>query len=103
MSAQERLMKARDSRIGLMNEVLGGIRMIKFMAWERAFESQILKVRTHELKSQRVIYMTETLFTFIWSISPLLVTLISFWHYTFIRGKDLLSSVAFTNYKHCSV
>ena len=31
--AQDNLMKARDERVALMNEVLGAIRMLKFMAW----------------------------------------------------------------------
>ena len=29
LGTQEKLMKARDERIGLMNEILGAIRMIK--------------------------------------------------------------------------
>lgn len=29
VSAQDNLMKARDERIALMNEILGGIRMLK--------------------------------------------------------------------------
>ncbi|KZP23064.1 hypothetical protein FIBSPDRAFT_930781 [Athelia psychrophila] len=35
VGCQEGLMKRRDKRVGLMDEVLGGIRMVKFMGWER--------------------------------------------------------------------
>ena len=59
MSAQDNLMKARDERVSLMNEVLGAIRMIKFMAWERSFESRVHKVRQKELKYQRRNYLIE--------------------------------------------
>ena len=59
MNAQDNLMKARDERVSLMNEVLGAIRMIKFMAWERSFESRVHKVRQKELKYQRRNYLIE--------------------------------------------
>ena len=59
VNAQDNLMKARDERVSLMNEVLGGIRMIKFMAWERSFESRVHKVRRKELKYQRRNYLIE--------------------------------------------
>ena len=59
VNAQDNLMKARDERVSLMNEVLGAIRMIKFMAWERSFESRVHKVRQKELKYQRRNYLIE--------------------------------------------
>ena len=59
VDAQDNLMSTRDERISLMNEILGGIRMIKFMAWERSFESRVHKVRRKELKYQRRSYYIE--------------------------------------------
>ena len=59
VNAQDNLMKARDERVSLMNEILGGIRMLKFMAWERSFESRVHKVRRKELKYQRRNYYIE--------------------------------------------
>ena len=59
VSAQDNLMKARDERVSLMNEILGGIRMLKFMAWERSFESRVHKVRRKELEHQRRNYHIE--------------------------------------------
>ena len=57
--AQDNLMKARDERVALMNELLGAIRMVKFMAWERNFENRVLKVRNRELKYQQLNYTIE--------------------------------------------
>ncbi|KAH9947499.1 multidrug resistance-associated ABC transporter [Amylocystis lapponica] len=74
VGAQDNLMKARDERVGLMNEILGGIRMLKFMAWERSFEAG---------------YSKSILFSAIWNASPILVTLISFWHFAVIRKEVL--------------
>lgn len=59
VNAQDNLMKTRDERISLMNEILGGIRMLKFMAWERGFEARVHKVRGNELKYQRRSYYIE--------------------------------------------
>ncbi|THU79589.1 ATP-binding cassette transporter [Dendrothele bispora CBS 962.96] len=97
VGAQDNLMKTRDERISLMNEVLGAIRMLKFMAWERSFEARVLKIREKELKYQKLNYTIETLWNAIWNGSPILVTLVSFWHYTVVRGQDLTPSIAFTS------
>lgn len=57
-------MKARDERVALMNEVLGGMRMIKFMAWERSFEKRVLKIREKELKYQKLNYTVEVCYPY---------------------------------------
>jgi ABC-type bacteriocin/lantibiotic exporter with double-glycine peptidase domain len=59
VKTQDELMKARDERTATMNEVLGAIRMIKFMAWERKFEERVNKTRTKELKYLRRNYIIE--------------------------------------------
>ncbi|KAL1948837.1 hypothetical protein VTO73DRAFT_10643 [Trametes versicolor] len=97
VGAQDNLMKARDERVALMNEILGGIRMLKFMAWERSFEARVLKVRERELKYQKLNYIIEVLLNTIWNASPILVTLVSFWHFTVVRGELLTPSIAFTS------
>ncbi|OCB86633.1 multidrug resistance-associated ABC transporter [Sanghuangporus baumii] len=94
---QERLMRVRDERVTIMNEVLGAMRMLKFMAWERNFEYRIMKIREQELKYQFSTYKIQLLFVTIWNISPLLVTLVAFWHFTVVRGQALTPSVAFTS------
>ena len=59
VKTQDELMKARDERTATMNEVLGAIRMIKFMAWERKFEERVTKTRTKELKYLKRNYIIE--------------------------------------------
>ncbi|KAH7104982.1 multidrug resistance-associated ABC transporter [Auriculariales sp. MPI-PUGE-AT-0066] len=95
VKTQENLMKARDERVALMNELLSGIRMLKFMAWERNFQKRVMRIRDKELKYQRRNYIIETIFSVIWEGSPLLVTLAVFFHYAVIRGMPLTASVAF--------
>ncbi|KAF8627345.1 hypothetical protein AX15_004416 [Amanita polypyramis BW_CC] len=95
--AQENLMKARDERVSLMNEILGAIRMLKFMAWERSFEARVLKVREKELKYQKLNYAIEIFWNAIWFGMPIIVTLVSFFHFTVIRHQTLTPSIAFTS------
>ncbi|WWD04597.1 hypothetical protein V865_002668 [Kwoniella europaea PYCC6329] len=95
--AQENLMKTRDQRTALMNEILQGIRMLKFMAWERSFESRIKTIRKNELSWQARNYQIEVAFNCIWALTPVLVTVVSFLHYTLVRGKTLTPSTAFTS------
>ncbi|KAI0717016.1 multidrug resistance-associated ABC transporter [Earliella scabrosa] len=97
VGAQDNLMKARDERVSLMNEILGGIRMLKFMAWERSFEARVHKIRERELKYQKLNYTIEVLWNAIWNGSPILVTLVSFWHYAVVRKQVLTPSIAFTS------
>ncbi|OXG63652.1 ATP-binding cassette transporter [Cryptococcus neoformans CHC193] len=95
--AQENLMKTRDQRTALMNEILQGIRMLKFMAWERSFESRIQTIRRNELSWQARNYQIEVAFNCIWALTPVIVTVVSFLHYTLVRGQQLTPSVAFTS------
>ncbi|KAH6905515.1 hypothetical protein BKA70DRAFT_495907 [Coprinopsis sp. MPI-PUGE-AT-0042] len=97
VGVEENLMKARDERTALMNEILGAIRMLKFMAWERSFEKQVLRIREKELNYQARHYRIEALWNVIWSGSPVLVTLIAFWHYAVVRQQPLTPSIAFTS------
>lgn len=97
IDAQDNLMKARDERVALMNELLGGMRMLKFMAWERSFEARVMKIRGKELMYQKRNYLIETMFNAIWNSTPVLVTLVSFFHFAVIRKQALTPSIAFTS------
>lgn len=44
-------MKFMDGRIRLMNEILNGIKILKFYAWEKAFLEKVLGHREKELKA----------------------------------------------------
>uniref|UniRef100_A0AAR2L5V0 ABC-type glutathione-S-conjugate transporter n=1 Tax=Pygocentrus nattereri TaxID=42514 RepID=A0AAR2L5V0_PYGNA len=44
-------MKYMDGRIKLMNEILSGIKILKFYAWEKAFKERVLGYRENELKA----------------------------------------------------
>ncbi|KAJ7147002.1 ATP-binding cassette transporter [Mycena epipterygia] len=95
--AQDKLMKSRDERVALMNEVLGGIRMLKFMAWERSFEARIMEIRARELKHQRLNYIIQVRLAMLQNMTPIVATLVSFYHFAVFRGQTLTPSIAFTS------
>ncbi|GAA6039699.1 hypothetical protein JCM8097_001359 [Rhodosporidiobolus ruineniae] len=98
-TTQDKLMATRDRRVGLMNEVLGSIRMIKFYAFEKPFEERVVKARADELHQLRNNFLLEVCFSGIWSISPILCVLISFWAYTspLLMNQELTPSTAFAS------
>jgi len=48
------------------------------MAWERSFEERINTIRQDELHWQARNYMIEVGFNCLWSLTPVLVTVVSF-------------------------
>ncbi|KAG2202200.1 hypothetical protein INT47_002119 [Mucor saturninus] len=97
LRTQEKVMKARDKRVSLMNEVLQGIRQIKFFAWEANWSKRILEARNLELGYLRLVYFSEIIFMILWQSTPILVTTIAFWSFTKIEGKELTAPIAFTS------
>lgn len=63
---QNSLMKARDKRVSLMNELLQGIRQIKFFAWEANWTERVLNARDVELKHLKDLYINEVVFSALW-------------------------------------
>ncbi|KAL0086848.1 P-loop containing nucleoside triphosphate hydrolase protein [Phycomyces blakesleeanus] len=96
VKVQDKLMESRDKRVGLMNEVLQGIRQIKFFAWESNWEKRIMEARNIELGHLRDVFMADVFFNLLWQGSPILVTIISFWSFTKIEGHELTAPIAFT-------
>ncbi|KAI8640841.1 P-loop containing nucleoside triphosphate hydrolase protein [Parasitella parasitica] len=94
---QDKLMEARDKRVSLMNEVLQGIRQIKFFAWEKNWEKRVMESRKVELHHLGITYLSEVMFTLLWQGSPILVTLISFYSFCKLEGKELTAPIAFTS------
>nr|CAG8493920.1 735_t:CDS:10 [Entrophospora candida] len=94
---QEKLMKARDNRVNLMNELLQGIRMIKFFAWEKNWTKQVLETREVELVHLRKNFLFLLAFNFIWLLSPVLVSIVSFAVFSKIQGNVLTPSIVFTS------
>ncbi|CAG8607645.1 8847_t:CDS:2 [Dentiscutata erythropus] len=91
---QDKLMNARDRRVELMNEVLQGIRMIKFFAWENNWKNRARKIELNQLRNN-FIYLS--MFDLLWMATPILVTILSFFFFTKIQNNELTAAIAFTS------
>ncbi|KUJ23669.1 putative ABC bile acid transporter [Mollisia scopiformis] len=93
--AQDRLMKVRDTKMGVVTEALQGIRQIKFSALEDNWHAKIGKVRERELGEQWSVYVADTFLLFCWITSPIALAATSLAVYSIMNG-ELQPSVAFT-------
>ncbi|KAI9293169.1 hypothetical protein K502DRAFT_318772 [Neoconidiobolus thromboides FSU 785] len=94
---QSQLMTCSDKRMDIVNELLQGIRIIKFFAWEAQFQSRINSARTAELNAligrMKLIALIHTL----WLFCPTLITIGTFYAYTKLAGNTLTPTIAFTS------
>ena len=54
--------KKQDRRIGLMNDIISGIKLIKMYCWERPLANRILKARKEEISVIRLHFMSREKF-----------------------------------------
>ncbi|KAJ2890233.1 Transporter of the ATP-binding cassette (ABC), partial [Coemansia aciculifera] len=93
---QSQLMAISDRRMSMMNEILQGVRIIKFFAWEPQFESQVASVRGSELGVLKSRHLVFTYSIIVFFMAPVFVTLATFVCYTKFLGHQLTASIAFT-------
>lgn len=72
-------MKFMDGRLKLMNEILGGVKILKFYAWEEAFLRRIGILRDKELKALKKSQILYSVSLASFSSSSFLVSLRPVW------------------------
>ncbi|XP_060060875.1 ATP-binding cassette sub-family C member 3 [Erinaceus europaeus] len=85
-------MKFKDSRVKLMSEILGGIKVLKLYAWEPSFLEQVGGIRQDELRLLRRTAYLHAISSFIWICSPFLVTLITLGVYVLTDENNVLDA-----------
>ncbi|XP_036912752.1 ATP-binding cassette sub-family C member 3 isoform X3 [Sturnira hondurensis] len=71
---QAKQMKFKDSRIKLMSEILGGIKVLKLYAWEPNFLQQVEGIRQSELRLLRRAAYLHAISVFTWHCTPFLTS-----------------------------
>ncbi|XP_071151886.1 multidrug resistance-associated protein 1-like, partial [Mytilus edulis] len=89
---QTALMRYKDARLKLMNEVLSGIKVLKLYAWEKSFQKKILDIRNKELDILKRYGYLQAFSTFSFTCAPFLVTLASFATYVLISDENYLDA-----------
>ncbi|CDZ96790.1 Multidrug resistance-associated protein/mitoxantrone resistance protein, ABC superfamily [Phaffia rhodozyma] len=88
-------MKTVDKRVRLLQEILNGIRVIKFMAYEEYFGSRVSSYRREELKELRKNSVMRALMTSVMAFIPVFAAVMSFITYS-LSGHELNAAVIFS-------
>lgn len=94
---QQNQMQHKDDRVKKISEILGGIKVIKFYAWEKSFQQQIGETRESELKHLRGAALMTASTDFLWTLTPFLITFATFTTYVML-GNTLEPGVAFVSF-----
>ena len=66
-------LKYQDSRIRLTSEILGGIKILKFYAWEKYFQDKVNEFREKELSALLKISIYQALINMILNVASFMV------------------------------
>ncbi|KAJ6562830.1 hypothetical protein DFH09DRAFT_1035588 [Mycena vulgaris] len=87
--------KARDKRMGVVNELIGSIKFIKFFAWEERWIDRAMTAREEEMKWMVKARLNTVMLNGLWSVAPISLSLISFFTFVWF-GNELTVGKAFT-------
>jgi ATP-binding cassette subfamily C (CFTR/MRP) protein 1 len=90
------MLKVNDTRVKLMNEILSGIRILKYYAWESPFSFKVDEIREKELRLlKKLAYVIAIGFSMILISAPIIQPILIF--LTYIEtGNQLDAAKAFT-------
>lgn len=85
-------MKLKDERVKVINEFLGGMRVIKLYAWEIPFIGKVTDIRERELQNLKLISYVNAVTSFLWTCAPFLVSFCSFAVFVLISDENVLDA-----------
>jgi ABC-type bacteriocin/lantibiotic exporter with double-glycine peptidase domain len=95
---RKRKFKLQDSRIKLMNEILIGIRVIKFYGWELSFQKMVEKIRKKEIKTLIQSSLISAASSLYWACAPVIVAGVAFGTFLLIdKNNNLDPNTAFVS------
>ncbi|KAG2455285.1 MRP1 protein, partial [Polypterus senegalus] len=89
---QEKQMKHTDVRIKIMNEILSGIKILKFYAWEKAFLERVLGYRAKELQALKKSQILYSISIASFNSSTFLIAFAMFGVYVLIDKTNVLDA-----------
>jgi ATP-binding cassette, subfamily C (CFTR/MRP), member 4 len=95
-----RTTKRADIRVRMMNEIINGIQIIKFYAWERNFAKVVADIRKKELRAVRGTNYIMALIYSLWAVSrvSLFLTLITYvYHGNVLTARKVFIVSAYYN------
>ncbi|KAI0649819.1 multidrug resistance-associated ABC transporter [Trametes meyenii] len=95
LNIQKGASSARDKRMGILSELIGAIKFIKFFAWEDRWIQRVLAAREVELQWLVKARVNTVFLTLIFTCLPTFVSVASFFVYVTL-GNELTVGTAFT-------
>lgn len=80
------IMELRDERVTLMSQILQGIRVVKFQAWESSSHAEVSDVRRREISTRVRIVLTDALSTILFISTTTLVAFAGFLAFVLLGG-----------------
>lgn len=93
---QIQVMRQKDKRTKLMNEILSGMKVLKLYAWENSFQTMITKLRDWECRRLYSVTLFSGFITFAFTAAPFLFGLLTFATYV-LMGNVLDPNKAFVS------
>lgn len=83
----KKVLQKSDVRIKVLNEVLGGMRVIKYYAWEGPFEDKVKELRTAELSELASTQKYRAINLFFMNLNPVAMSVGTFIAFAALRGN----------------
>ena len=94
---QKKFLGLTDKRVKIMNELLEGIRILKYYSWEAAFEALVVGKRAKEIiVLTRMAYVVAVGFSLVLLSAPIIQPVLIFATYSDAEGKSMDAARAFT-------
>jgi len=90
------MMSAKDDRVNLMSELLGGVRVIKYFNWTKFFTKKVNERRKRELKYLQGRKYLDAACVYLWATTPVLISVLTFVTYVLL-GNQLTAAKVFTS------
>lgn len=87
------LMETRDRRVTLMSQILQGIRVVKFQAWEDSARDEVATVRRREISTRKRIVATDAVSTALFISVTTLVAFAGFGTFVLMDGTLTAATV----------
>ncbi|CAG8620613.1 18108_t:CDS:2, partial [Acaulospora morrowiae] len=95
-NGRKKALKLTDERVKLTQEILQGIRVIKYYAWEESFLDTLSKLRTKEIKYTRFLLIMRSWIMGFSMVLPVFASILSFVVYS-LRGGELTADIVFSS------
>ncbi|KAF9975164.1 hypothetical protein BGZ73_001272 [Actinomortierella ambigua] len=85
-NACDEKMAAKDKRVGLMTEILSGIKITKLYGWEESFKARIMGYRDIEIKLLRKVGTVVSFLSLVFTCLPVFMCMVSLGVYSTVGG-----------------